>query len=168
MCEQSEHITAGECLLEVRKSSCLSILKYYRVRALRIIVNLFPLLGEGLMERVSLEYRNVKRYDDSLLRHTEFKNSGSQAIIRNKSLTNFIKSSLDEKGKDLFVVMLTDDWIKPIGADGTFNKNANGDVCECSKDVGAEGGQGFLDSTNLLDGTALSGACCSAYKLYSD
>ena len=28
-------------------------------------------------------------------------------------------------GRDFFAAMVTDDWIKPIGADGTFNKNTN-------------------------------------------
>ena len=71
-------------------------------------------------------------------------------------------------GKDLFAAMVNDDWIKPIGAEGTFNKSANGNVCQCSKDVGAESGQGFLGSSDLLNGTALSGVCCSATKLYSN
>ena len=69
-------------------------------------------------------------------------------------------------GRDLFVVMVNEDWIRPIGADETFDKNANGDICKCSKDYGVERGQGILGSSNLLNGRVLSGACCSATKLY--
>ena len=70
-------------------------------------------------------------------------------------------------GRDFFAAMVTDDWIKPIGADGTFNKNTNGDNCECSPDSGIESGQGFLGSSDLLNGYLLSGSCCSSEKLYS-
>ena len=70
-------------------------------------------------------------------------------------------------GKDFFAAMVTNDWIKPLGAEGTFNRNTNGDICECSPDFGVESGQGFLGSYNLLDGKVLAGACCSSEKLYS-
>lgn len=68
-------------------------------------------------------------------------------------------------GRDLFVVMVNDDWIKPIGAEDTFSTSANGKTCECSKDYGAERAQGFLGSTDLFGGKMLSGVCCSATKL---
>ena len=71
-------------------------------------------------------------------------------------------------GKDLFAAMVNDDWIKPIGAEGTFSTNINGKVCQCSKEVGLDRAQGFLGSGDLLNGTALSGVCCSATKLYSN
>lgn len=66
-------------------------------------------------------------------------------------------------GKDLFAIMLNENWIRALGAEGTFNKAANGDTCECGKEYGVERGQGFLGSSDLLNGTQVSGACCS-YK----
>ena len=68
-------------------------------------------------------------------------------------------------GRDVFAVMVNEDWAKPLGADGTFNVSANGKTCECSKDYGLVSAQSFLGSTDLLNGTMLSGACCSAKKL---
>lgn len=68
-------------------------------------------------------------------------------------------------GRDVFAVMVNEDWAKPLGADGTFNKGSNGTTCECSKNYGVPRAQGFLGSSNLLDGGMLSGACCSAVKL---
>jgi len=68
-------------------------------------------------------------------------------------------------GRDLFTVMVNEDWAKPLGAEGTFNPSANGKTCECSKDYGIERGQGFLGSADLLNSQMLSGACCSATKL---
>ena len=70
-------------------------------------------------------------------------------------------------GRDMFAIMLNENWIRPIGADGTFNKNVNGETCECGKEYGVESAQGFLGSTDLLNGTQLSGACCS-YKYLTE
>ena len=71
-------------------------------------------------------------------------------------------------GRDFFTLMLNDSWIKPLGADGTFSKSANGaEKCECSRTAGAESGQGFLGQSDLLHGMPLSGGCCSAYYLYA-
>ena len=79
-------------------------------------------------------------------------------------VNNFTKGP-NTIGRDLFVVMVNDDWAKPIGADGTFNVSANGPTCKCSKDFGSVSGQGFLGSSDLLNGRMLSGTCCSATKL---
>jgi len=68
-------------------------------------------------------------------------------------------------GKDFFTVMVNDEWIKPLGADGTFYKPVNGDKCECSKDYGISSSQGFLGSSDLLHGRMVSGGCCSAVYL---
>ena len=68
-------------------------------------------------------------------------------------------------GRDVFAVMVNEDWAKPLGAEGTFNTGANGTTCECSKDYGLESGQGFMGSSDLLNGQVLSGTCCSATKL---
>ena len=67
----------------------------------------------------------------------------------------------------MFAIMLNENWIRPIGADGTFNKNVNGETCECGKEYGVESAQGFLGSSDLLNGTQLSGACCS-YKYLTE
>lgn len=79
-------------------------------------------------------------------------------------VNNFTKGP-NVLGRDLFVVMVNDDWAKPLGADGTFNVSANGPTCKCSKDFGSVSGQGFLGSSDLLNGKVLSGVCCSAAKL---
>ena len=77
----------------------------------------------------------------------------------------------NEFGRDVFVAKISSNIknnrhiMKPMGAEGTFNKSVNGDVCECSKDKGVKtanyiAGQGG-------QGEVISGACCSAYYLYS-
>ncbi len=86
---------------------------------------------------------------------------GEDFCIDNKSG----KKGPNVVGRDVFAVMLNEDWAKPLGADGTFNTSANGKTCECSKNYGLESAQGFLGSSNLLDGRMLSGTCCSAVKL---
>ena len=55
---------------------------------------LFPLLGEGLRERVNLEGKKTRRYEGRLLKLV--KRTRGQAIISNKSLTNFTNSSINE------------------------------------------------------------------------
>ena len=70
-------------------------------------------------------------------------------------------------GRDMFAIMLNENWIRPIGADGTFNKNVNGETCGCGKEYGIEKAQGFLGSGDLLTGRQLSGACCS-YKYLNE
>ncbi len=79
-------------------------------------------------------------------------------------VNNFTKGP-NVLGRDLFVVMVNEDWAKPIGADGTFSVGSNGPTCKCSKDSGVVSGQGFLGSSDLLHGKMLSGVCCSATKL---
>ena len=70
-------------------------------------------------------------------------------------------------GRDFFAVLVNEDWAKPLGADGTYSKAANGNEnCECSKDSGIESAQGFLGSSDLLNGKIISGGCCSATYLY--
>ncbi len=70
-------------------------------------------------------------------------------------------------GRDLFAVMMNEDWAKPLGADGTYNKASNGNEnCRCAKDYGLERAQGFLGSGDLLNGRMISGACCSATYMY--
>ena len=81
---------------EVKKASYIKIVRYYVAKTLSSIVTLFPLLGEGLRERVLLEGRKIRRYEDRPLQLTEVKRTGGQAIISNKSLTNFTNSSINE------------------------------------------------------------------------
>lgn len=49
---------------EVKKASYIKIVRYYVAKTLSSIVTLFPLLGEGLRERVLLEGRKIRRYED--------------------------------------------------------------------------------------------------------
>ncbi len=51
-------------------------------------------------------------------------------------------------------------YLSPMGAEGTFNKQTNGDVCECSPDKGVKSDV-YLDGGN----GAISGVCCSAKYL---
>ncbi|MFR1671342.1 MAG: hypothetical protein ACLSWI_00160 [Candidatus Gastranaerophilaceae bacterium] len=78
---------------------------------------------------------------------------------------NSFKKGPNVLGRDFFAATVNDDWIKPLGADETFNKSNNGEQCECSKDYGLESAQGFLGSGNLLNGRMISGGCCSAVYL---
>ena len=59
LCEQSELTTAGEGLIRCEDAK--------RRRCEASIVTLFPLLGEGLRERVLLEDRKLGKYEDRLL-----------------------------------------------------------------------------------------------------
>jgi len=73
----------------------------------------------------------------------------------------------NEFGRDVFVIRAvtsnnrTD--LKPMGAEGTFNKDANGDTCECSKDKGRKNGPYIADLGG--SGEVISGACCSSKYL---
>lgn len=67
-------------------------------------------------------------------------------------------------GKDLFVAMVNDEWIRPLGAEDTYVKIDNKE-CECSKNYGDSGAQGYLGSGDLLHGRMISGGCCSAVYL---
>ena len=91
---------------------------------------------------------------------------GSAAPMISVDVNGFQKGP-NVVGRDMFAIMLNENWIRPIGADGTFNKNVNGETCECGKEYGVESAQGFLGSTDLLNGTQLSGACCS-YKYLTE
>ena len=77
----------------------------------------------------------------------------------------------NEFGRDVFVIKIVSNnitnqhWAKPMGAEGTFNKAANGEVCECSKDKGVKTANYIAGGGGT--GEVISGACCSAYYLYS-
>ncbi len=72
----------------------------------------------------------------------------------------------DTLGKDVFVMKIHDKYLKPMGADGTFNKNKNGKICECSKNKGAVN-ENYIGGAGGSSEVA-SGACCSAYYLLND
>ena len=77
----------------------------------------------------------------------------------------------NEFGRDVFVIKVSSNNItnqhrlRAMGADGTFNKTVNGDICECSKDKGAKTIDRIAGPNG--QGEVISGACCSAYYLYS-
>ncbi len=72
-------------------------------------------------------------------------------------------------GKDVLAIKVTSNiktgqhYLKAIGAEGTYNKQANGDVCECSKDKGAKSADYIAGAGGT--GEVISGACCSAKYL---
>lgn len=72
----------------------------------------------------------------------------------------------DTLGKDVFVMKVHDKYLKPMGAEGTFNKKKNGEICECSKNKGAVN-ENYIGGAGG-NGEIASGACCSAYYLLND
>lgn len=82
---------------------------------------------------------------------------------------NSFNEGPNEFGRDTFVIKIKDDlvlgrqWMKPMGAEGTYNKSQNGDICECT------GAKGVKTATYLAgqsgNGEVVSGICCSAYYL---
>lgn len=70
-------------------------------------------------------------------------------------------------GRDFFVAKSNGVKLLPLGADESYNKNVNGQLCECSKNMGAEDANYFIQVGNPGSGTVVSGGCCSAYYLYS-
>jgi len=85
-------------------------------------------------------------------------------------VNNFNKGP-NEFGRDVFVINVYSNnktnkhWAKAMGAEGTFNKNINGETCECSKDKGVKSANYIAGGNG--EGEVISGACCSAYYLYS-
>ena len=77
LCEQSELTTAGEGLIRCTDAK--------RRRRKASIVRLFPLLGEGLRERVLLEDRKLGRYEARRLKLTEVRKAGGQASFNSYS-----------------------------------------------------------------------------------
>ena len=74
----------------------LKLVRYYVTKALRSIVKIFPLSGEGLSELVLLEDSKFGRYEDRLLKLRDVKMSVCQASISNMSLNNLAKLSINE------------------------------------------------------------------------
>ena len=76
----------------------------------------------------------------------------------------------NEFGKDVFVIKLLSDIkrnqhsLKAMGVEGTFNKEKNGNVCECSPNAGVKTGT-YLAGGNGGEGEVISGVCCSAKYL---
>ena len=71
----------------------------------------------------------------------------------------------DTVGKDFFTIRAYDNFLRPMGAQGTYNLTQYPDGCGCSKDIGVE------SSTHIADGAGqgiVAGACCSAYYLLQD
>lgn len=97
-------------------------------------------------------------------------NTGEQILMGSSHGGPFITVDLDgyangrnTLGKDIFVMKVYYNNIKPMGADGTYNKDANGDICECSIRKGLESGPYYAGQDGI--GEVASGVCCSAYYL---
>lgn len=81
-----------------------------------------------------------------------------QGSLVSVSLNGFGKGE-NRVGKEIFVMKAFEKSLKPMGADGTFDKNRNGDVCKCGIEYG-------VDSATWFENQELpSGTCCSAYYL---
>lgn len=70
-------------------------------------------------------------------------------------------------GKDVFIIKVYNEFLRPMGAKGTFGIEANGETCECSKDSGALTSTYIAGAGNATQ-EVVSGACCSAYYLKND
>ena len=83
-------------------------------------------------------------------------------------VNNFQKGP-NQFGRDVFVIKLTSDikkgehYIKAMGAEGTFDKTYNGNVCMCGKDYGLASGSYYAGEQGVRE--VVSGVCCSAYYL---
>ncbi len=66
-------------------------------------------------------------------------------------------------GRDFFIISVFNNKILPLGAEGTYNKDANNGKCECSKDAGTETMTYFAGAGGV--GEVVSGGCCSAEYL---
>ncbi len=66
-------------------------------------------------------------------------------------------------GRDFFIISVFNNKILPLGAEGTYNKDANNGKCECSKDAGTETMTYFAGQQGWEE--VVSGGCCSAEYL---
>ena len=69
----------------------------------------------------------------------------------------------DTVGKDFFTIRVYDNFLRPMGAQGTYSLTQYPDGCGCSKDIGVESSPYITDAAGQ---NIVSGACCSAYYLY--
>lgn len=89
--------------------------------------------------------------------HVMFGGAGNGEII-SVSLNGY-GDGKNQLGKEIFVMKAFEKSLKPMGADGTFDKNRNGDVCKCGKEYGVTSAT-YIEYQELPSGT-----CCSAYYL---
>lgn len=66
-------------------------------------------------------------------------------------------------GRDIYVMKLYDNVVKPMGAYGTYKPSSNGDECLCGKEYGLKEATYFAGAAGA--GEVASGACCSAVYL---
>jgi len=66
-------------------------------------------------------------------------------------------------GRDIFVMKLYDNVVKPMGAYGTYKPEVNDGECKCGKEYGLKEATYFASGAGA--GVVASGACCSAYYL---
>ncbi|MFR1671367.1 MAG: hypothetical protein ACLSWI_00290, partial [Candidatus Gastranaerophilaceae bacterium] len=76
---------------------------------------------------------------------------------------NGFRKGPDKIGKDIFIMKVYDDFIRPLGAEGTFNKETNGEICGCGEEYGIEADPFLAQGAGA--GEVVSGGCCSAYYL---
>ena len=76
----------------------------------------------------------------------------------------------NEVGRDVYIIRVMPSSnqyrLLPLGADGTFDKKSNGDVCECSKTKGAPSASYIALPDANKSTEIVRGGCCSAYYLY--
>lgn len=85
--------------------------------------------------------------------------NGGNGLLISVSINGYGKGE-NMLGKEIFVTKAYDEALKPMGADGTFNKQLNGEVCKCGKDYGNKTSVPYFEYQELP-----SGVCCSAYYL---
>lgn len=83
---------------------------------------------------------------------------GHQGSLISVSLNGFGKGE-NMLGKEIFVMKAYPYTLKPMGADSTFDKNMNGNICKCGKEYGSVTAV-YFEQQELPSGT-----CCSAYYL---
>ena len=97
-------------------------------------------------------------------------NTGEQVLLGEWHGGPFITVDLDgynngknTLGKDVFVMKVYYNTLRAMGAEGTFNKTYNGNVCMCGKDYGLASGPYYAGAQGVQE--VASGVCCSAYYL---
>jgi len=70
----------------------------------------------------------------------------------------------NQVGRDFFIIKVFQDKILPLGAQGTFNKQYNGEQCLCGEQYGLQTGNPYF-AGEAGKREVISGGCCSAYYL---
>lgn len=70
----------------------------------------------------------------------------------------------NQVGRDMFVIKVFENKILPMGAQGTFNTNANGEKCLCGDQYGWKSSANYFAGGGGT-GEVVSGGCCSDYYI---